>query len=74
MSYLMSVSGVLRAPVEKIRTSKRLARMTADCLVWVAALYVASLMRLDFNLGRVRSFDLAILFAPAIVLISHSAS
>ena len=64
----MSVSGVLRAPVEKIRTSKRVARMMADCLVWVAALYVASLMRLDFNVGRVRSFDLAVLFVPAIVL------
>ena len=64
----MSVSGVLRAPVEKLRTSKRLARMSADCLVWVVALYVAALMRLDFNVTRVHSFDLAILFIPAIML------
>ena len=64
----MSVSGVLRAPVEKIRTSKRLARMSADCLIWIAALYFASLLRLDFNVNRVQSFRLALLFIPAIVL------
>ena len=54
--------------MEKLRTSKRLARMSADCLVWVIALYFASLMRLDFNIGRVDSFNLAILFVPAILL------
>ena len=54
--------------MEKLRTSKRLARMSADCLVWVVALYVAALMRLDFNVTRVHSFDLAILFIPAIML------
>ncbi|MGZ6952064.1 MAG: polysaccharide biosynthesis protein [Acidimicrobiia bacterium] len=64
----MSVSGVLRAPVEKLRTSKRLARVSADCLVWIGALYLASLMRLDFNVGRVNSFSLATLFLPAILL------
>ncbi len=64
----MSVSGVLRAPVEKIRTSKRLARMSADCLIWIVALYLASLLRLDFNVGRVQSFRLALLVLPAIVL------
>jgi FlaA1/EpsC-like NDP-sugar epimerase len=64
----MSVSGVWRAPVEKIRTSKRLARMCADCLVWIGALYMASLLRLDFNVGRVNSFSLATLFLPAILL------
>ena len=37
--HLMSVSGVWRSPVEKLRTSKRLARMCADCLVWIVALY-----------------------------------
>ncbi len=64
----MSVSGVLRAPVEKIRTSKRLARMSADCLIWIVALYLASLLRLDFNVSRVQSFRLALLFIPAIAL------
>ena len=54
--------------MEKLRTSKRLARMSADCLVWVIALYFASLLRLDFNIGRVDSFNLAILFVPAILL------
>ena len=54
--------------MEKIRTSKRLARMCADCLVWIAALYVASLLRLDFNVGRLNSFSLATLFLPAILL------
>ena len=42
--------------------------MSADCLVWVVALYFASLMRLDFNISRVDSFNLAILFVPAILL------
>ena len=42
--------------------------MSADCLVWVIALYFASLMRLDFDIGRVDSFNLAILFVPAILL------
>lgn len=64
----MSVSGVLRAPVEKIRTSKRLARMSADCLIWIVALYLASLLRLDFNVSRVQSFRLALLFIPAVAL------
>ncbi len=64
----MSVTGALRAPVERLRTSKRLARVSADCLVWVVALYLASLLRLDFDVSRVRSFDLAILFLPAIAL------
>src|SRR3954469_20588345 len=64
----MSVSGVWRAPGEKLRTSKRLARLCADCLVWIAALYFASLLRLDFNAGRVNSFSLATLFIPAILL------
>ena len=54
--------------MEKIRTSKRLARIAADCLVWLLALYIASLMRLDFNPTRLRSFDLALLFAPAIII------
>jgi FlaA1/EpsC-like NDP-sugar epimerase len=54
--------------VEKLRTSKRLARMCADCLVWIAALYIASLLRLDFNVTRVNSFSLATLFIPAILL------
>src|SRR3954468_11106437 len=64
----MSVSGVWRSPVEKLRTSKRLARMCADCLVWIAALYLASLLRLDFDVARVNSFSLAVLFIPAILL------
>ncbi len=42
--------------------------MSADCLVWIAALYVASLLRLDFNVSRVDSFNLAILFVPAVLL------
>jgi Predicted nucleoside-diphosphate sugar epimerases len=42
--------------------------MSADCLVWVIALYAASLLRLDFNASRVDSFNLAILFVPAILL------
>ena len=54
--------------MEKLRTSKRLARMSADCLIWVVALYFASLLRLDFNIGRVDSFNLAILFVPTILL------
>src|SRR6478672_9362790 len=64
----MSVSGVWRSPVEKLRTSKRLARLCADCLVWIAALYFASLLRLDFNAGRVNSFSLATLFVPVVLL------
>jgi hypothetical protein len=60
----MSVSGVWRSPVEKLRTSKRLARLCADCLVWIAALYLASLLRLDFNAGRVNSFSLADALRP----------
>ena len=64
----MSVPGVLRAPVDRLRTSKRLARVSADCLMWVVALYTASLLRLDFDVSRLRSFDLAILFLPAIAL------
>jgi FlaA1/EpsC-like NDP-sugar epimerase len=64
----MSVSGVWRSPVEKLRTSKRLARLCADCLVWIAALYLASLLRLDFNAGRVNSFSLATLFVPVVLL------
>lgn len=64
----MSVSGVLRAPVEKLRTSKRLARMCADCLIWIGALYLASLMRLDFDVSRVNSFSLSILILPAVAL------
>ncbi len=63
----MSMTGALRAPVERLWTSKRLARVSADCLMWIAALYLASLLRLDFDIARVRSFDLAILFIPAIV-------
>ncbi len=54
--------------MEKLRTSKRLARMSADCLVWVVALYAASLLRLDFDVTRVQDFNLAVLFLPAIVL------
>ena len=54
--------------MEKLRTSKRLARMCADCLVWIFALYVASLLRLDFDAGRVNSFSLATLFVPVILL------
>ncbi len=54
--------------MEKLRTSKRLARMCADCLVWIGALYLASLLRLDFNAGRVNSFSLATLFIPVILL------
>ena len=42
--------------------------MSADCLVWVVALYFASLLRLDFDISRVDSFNLAILFVPAILL------
>ena len=41
--------------------------MSADCLVWMVALYLASLMRLDFDVSRVDSFNLAILFVPAIL-------
>ncbi len=54
--------------MEKIRTSKRLARMSADCLIWIVALYLASLLRLDFNVSRVQSFRLALLFIPAVAL------
>ncbi len=64
----MSVSGVLRAPVEKLRTSKRLARVSADCLIWIGALYLASLLRLDFDPSRMNSFTLAALFPFAILL------
>src|SRR6476469_545391 len=64
----MSVSGVWRSPVEKLRTSKRLARMCADCLVWIFALYVASLLRLDCNVGRFNSSSRATLFVPVILL------
>jgi FlaA1/EpsC-like NDP-sugar epimerase len=64
----MSVSSVLRSPVEKLRTSKRMARLCADCLVWIAALYLASLLRLDFDISRVQTFSLSILIVPAIAL------
>ena len=64
----MSVSGMWRSPVEKLRTSKRLARLCADSLLWIAALYLASLLRLDFNVGRVNSFSLATLFVPVVLL------
>ena len=62
----MSVSGVLRAPVERLRTSKRLARMCADCLIWIGAIYLASLMRLDFDVSRVNSFSLSLLILPGV--------
>ncbi len=45
-----------------------MARMCADCLVWVVALYAAALLRLDFDITRVQAFNLAVLFVPAIVL------
>jgi len=42
--------------------------MSADCLIWIVALYLASLLRLDFNVSRVQSFRLALLFIPAVAL------
>jgi len=37
--------------------SHRAVRVLADCLIWTCAIYAGLLLRLDFNLDRVTSFD-----------------
>jgi FlaA1/EpsC-like NDP-sugar epimerase len=40
---------------------RRLLRVFVDCAVWFGALYLASLLRLDFNADRLDGFHIAIL-------------
>lgn len=39
----------------------RVARISVDCLLWAAALYVGLALRLDFNAERIADFDVAVL-------------
>ncbi|MBK5289964.1 MAG: polysaccharide biosynthesis protein [Acidimicrobiia bacterium] len=39
----------------------RVARISVDCLIWAAALYVGLGLRLDFNAERIADFDVAVL-------------
>lgn len=44
---------------------RRLLRVLVDCAVWLVALYAASLLRLDFDFGRLNGFQIAILLPIA---------
>lgn len=45
--------------------TRRVARVTMDCVIWVLALYLGLSLRLDFNLTRMRTFDVIVLVPVA---------
>ena len=45
--------------------TRRAARVTMDCLIWVVALILGLSLRLDFNLARMESFDVVVLIPVA---------
>jgi FlaA1/EpsC-like NDP-sugar epimerase len=68
----VSFPDVLLAPVRTLRSRKRVARFLADCLLWVAALYTAVLIRLDFEVARLDDFEVGLLI-PAMVIFQGAA-
>ena len=61
---MTSVSVALGAPIRAIHR-RRAVRLLADCMVWVVALYAASLLRLDFDANRLEGFKVALLIPIA---------
>jgi len=63
----MQMTGGFVAPGLSLRAyqHRRLLRVIVDCAVWFLALYAASLLRLDFDLGRLDGFHIAILLPVA---------
>jgi FlaA1/EpsC-like NDP-sugar epimerase len=45
--------------------TRRIIRIVVDCLIWVVALYVAALLRLDFDFARLSAFDVTWLIPAA---------
>jgi FlaA1/EpsC-like NDP-sugar epimerase len=63
----MTVADTLLGPVRTLRSRKRAARYFTDCLLWIFALYSAALMRLDFDLSRLDSFQVGLLVPAAAI-------
>jgi FlaA1/EpsC-like NDP-sugar epimerase len=55
----------LRAPLTNGWARRRPVRMVLDCAIWAVALYVATLLRLDFDVQRLWNFQVELLLPVA---------
>ncbi len=45
--------------------TRRIARITADCLIWTVSIYLGASLRVDFDMHRLADFNVAILLPVA---------